>query len=52
MTENNEIKALKIDKQILDKFWTLSESSSAEIIKATDQLVVLLKIKQKRNTEV
>ncbi|XP_071179538.1 myb-binding protein 1A-like isoform X2 [Mytilus edulis] len=51
MTENNEIKALKIDKQILDKFWTLSESSSAEIIKATDQLVVLLKIKQKRNTE-
>ncbi|CAC5358594.1 POL5 [Mytilus coruscus] len=51
MTENNETKALKIDKQILDKFWTLSESSSAEIIKATDQLVVLLKIKQKRNTE-
>ncbi|CAC5414026.1 POL5 [Mytilus coruscus] len=51
MTDSNETKALKIDKQILDKFWTLSESSSAEIIKATDQLVVLLKIKQKRNTE-
>lgn len=46
MSDVKQSKALKIDQQILDKFWKLSESESSGIVKATDQLVVLLQKKE------
>ena len=49
MTEKPGTNALKIDKQILDKFWTLSEASASSTVKATNQLVELLIQKQRQN---
>lgn len=49
MIEKPGTNALKIDKQILDKFWTLSEASASSTVKATNQLVELLIQKQRQN---